>query len=219
MAKAKREKGFPVTESIITPEFRASFCDHVIVPDSVQSRTPGEEPFKKWSLAMLFDKSIDINILRTIAVKAIELAWPDAKDRPRKFNPTFKDGDNGDHTNDGIPAGEKWEGYSGCMYVNAISYKAPGVVHISSTNVPVTDPDAIYAGSYGRAQIAAQAYKGDSGFGVRFYLQNYMKTREGEPLSGGGGQKASDAFAGFASESEDTFAETSGAADTASLLG
>ena len=216
MATQKKSKGFPVTGSIITPEFRVSFCQSLIKPEVVTPKDGGDA-FKKYSMVMLFEKSADITALRELAMEAIKLAWPNEKDRPRKFRPTFKDGDNGDHTNDGLPAGEKWEGYKGHIYVNTLSYSAPGVVHVRNTKVPITDEAEVYAGSWGRAQISAQAYQGEAGAGVRFYLQNYLKVRDDEAFAGAGKQKAEDAFAGFAAPAEDTWANDVSSTD--SLLG
>ena len=200
------KKSFPVTEAILTPEFRASFADNVINPET-KNKQDGSGTYEQWGVCALFDKSQDISAIRRLAAEAIELAWPKEEDRPRKFRKAIKDGDSGDHTNDGIPPCEKYEGYAGHVYINLISYKQPGVVHKSNVNKPIMDPKEVYSGSYGIAQIRAQAYVSQAGAGVRLYLNNYMKTRDGDVLAGGGKTNPADAFAALV-DSNDGDTET-----------
>lgn len=200
---ANDKKGFPVTEAILTPEFRAAFADHVITPET-KTKADGSGTYDQWSVVALFDKKQDITAIRNLAAEAITLAWPKESERPRKLRKAIKDGNSGDHTNDGIPPCEKYEGYDGHVYINLITYKQPGVVHRNDINRPIMDPKEVYSGSYGIAQIRAQAYSGPSGSGVRFYLNNYMKTRDGEILSGGGRTSPADAFAALVEDKDET---------------
>jgi hypothetical protein len=206
------KKGFPVTEPILTPEVRLAFAQHIMVPEE-KTKMDSDETYNQWSAALLMPKEgTDFSAIKNMCMDAIRQAWPDEKDRPRKFNVTLKDGDSGDHTKDGVPPAEKYQGFEGHMSLNAMSYRQPGIVHKDNVRVPLTNPDDVYSGCYGIAQIAAQAYKNTSGAGVRILLLNFMKTREGEPLTGGAGKpKAEDAFAAFAGEEEKT--STGGAFD------
>lgn len=194
------KKGFPVTESMVTNEMRIAFVS--LLKPEVKKHPVSQEEYKQWGFTGLIPKGEDIAALKALAMEAVEKAWPDEKSRPRKFNPTFKDGDSGEHTKDGVPAGEKWDGFANHIYINFIAYRAPGVVHQRDIKTPIRVPDEVYGGCYGRAQVCAQAYQNKSGSGVRFYVQNFMKTRDGEAFSGGGKQKAEDAFASFASAND-----------------
>ena len=198
----KNKKGFPVTEPILTPEIRLAFAQHIMEPEE-KTKMNSDETYNQWSAALLMPKEgTDFDPIRKLLIDAIGAAWPDKKERPRKFNVTLKDGDDGDHKKDGVPPAEKYQGFENHMYLNAISYKQPGIVHKDNIHVPLTNPDDVYSGCYGIAQIAAQAYRNQSGAGVRILLFNFMKTRDGEPLTGSAKPKAEDAFAAFAPEDE-----------------
>ena len=194
------KKGFPISEPVLTPEVRLSFAQHLMNPEE-KTKMGSEETYNQWSASLLIPKDANLDPIKDKIKQAILEAWPDPADRPRKFNPTIKDGDSGDHKKDGVPQSEKYGGYKGHMYLDAIAYKQPGIVHKDNVRVPLTDPDEVYSGCYGIAQVAFQAYKNASGCGVRILILNFMKTREGEPLMGGGSKpKPEDAFAAFASE-------------------
>ena len=194
------KKGYPVTAPILTPEVRLSFAQHIMVPEE-KKKMNSDETYNQWSASLLMPKDSNLDLIKDTIKQAILDAWPDPADRPRKFNAVLKDGDSGDHKKDGVPQSEKYEGYINHMYLDAISYKQPGIVHKNNVRVPLTNPDDVYSGCYGIAQIAFQAYRNASGCGVRTLLLNFMKTRDGEPLMGGGSKpKPEDAFAEFASE-------------------
>lgn len=202
-------KGYPVTNSIVTPECRASFVN--LLKPEIKKGDKGD--YEKWGMACLFPHDTDMSAVKRMAQEAINLAWPNEADRPRKFRVFLKDGDNGDHTNDGVPAGEKWSGYAGCYYFSAISYRQPGIVHQKDISSPIIDEKEVYGGMWCRCQIAAQAYKSEAGYGVRVYLQNVMKTRDDEKL-GAGGEAASSAFASYVTD-ETPAQDNSSAPDSA----
>lgn len=197
---ANNKKGFPVTDPVLTPEVRLSFAQHLMIPEE-KKKMNSDETYKQWSASLLIPKDANFQAIKDACNAAVIAAWPDKADRPRKFNVTIKDGDSGDHKKDGVPQSEKYEGYADHMYLDAISYKQPGIVHKDNVRAPLTNPEDVYSGCYGIAQIAAQAYTNTSGSGVRILILNFMKTRDGDPLSGGGAKpKPEDAFAAFADE-------------------
>lgn len=80
-------------------------------------------------------------------------------------------------------AGE-YEGYvPGALFLNVTSQQRPEIV---DANVqPIIEQSKLYSGCYGRVSLRAFAYE-TNGKGVSFGLQNVQKTRDGEPLGGGG---------------------------------
>ena len=88
------------------------------------------------------------------------------------------------------------DGYAGTVFIAATSKQQPGVV--SANLKPIIVRDDLYAGCYCRASVTAFAYDKAGNKGVSFGLQNIMKTRDGESVSGR--SRAEDDFAGYTTD-------------------
>lgn len=78
--------------------------------------------------------------------------------------------------------------YAGMMFINANSPQKPGVRVLENGQMyEAMDDDDFYSGCWGAATIALYAYKNDDNgsFGIGCALNNVIKTRDGERLSGG----------------------------------
>lgn len=71
--------------------------------------------------------------------------------------------------------------YEGCMFLNASSTVAPGIV--DAKRQPITDHSLVYSGVYGRASVTFFAFNVDGNRGISCGLNNLQKIRDGEPLS------------------------------------
>lgn len=80
--------------------------------------------------------------------------------------------------------------FAGCWFINATSMYKPGVVD-KDLNV-IVDPDDLYSGCYGRAQISFYAYNRQGNKGIACGLRNLQKLENGEKL--GGATSAIEAF-------------------------
>lgn len=90
----------------------------------------------------------------------------------------------------GKPYGEEC---AGMMVMSAsTNTKYPPQVIRASDRQPITDPREIYSGCYGYVSVNFSAYSNKT-VGVGCYLNNVMKTHEGDPL--GGGSSAESDFA------------------------
>lgn len=88
--------------------------------------------------------------------------------------------------------------YEGMWYINARSSRKPQV--INTQREPLTDDDSVYSGMYGKLSVTAFAYdKGSKG--VSFALNNVLKTKDGDRLSGAA--SAEDDFADDLNEDDD----------------
>lgn len=156
---------------VITGEVRFSF-PHVFVPSAMEGQK------EKYSVSLIIPKS-DTKTLGEIQAaidEALQLGV--ASKFGGKLPPVWKnplrDGDL-DRPDDAA--------YAGCMFVNANSDNAPGVV---DTQVqPILNRDAFFAGCYGRAGITFYPFNSNGNKGVACGLQNVQKLRDGERLSGG----------------------------------
>lgn len=72
--------------------------------------------------------------------------------------------------------------FEGMMFLNANSFRKPGVVD-NNLN-PILEQEDFYSGCYGRASINFYAY-GTPSKGIAAGLNNIQKLEDGEPLAGG----------------------------------
>jgi len=96
-------------------------------------------------------------------------------------------------------SGDRGPEYRGHFFLNAASDNKPGIVDKNAK--PLFDPDVFYSGCYGRADLGFYPYNQAGNKGVGVGLNNLMFTREGDRLDGR--QRAEDAFAAYASKTED----------------
>lgn len=167
---------------VITNEVRFSYLN-VFEPKSVN----GSEPI--YSVSLIIPKS------DTETIKAINQAVETAKQEgigkfegkiPAKIKLPLRDGDI-DREDD--------EAYADCYFLNANSTQPPGLIY--NNGVKIVDSTDLYSGCYGKASVTFYAFNQSGNKGIACGLNNLMKTRDGEALSG-----RLDAAADFADEIE-----------------
>ena len=168
-----------IPTKVLTGEVRLSFA-HLSTPYA-HPGNPNAEP--KYSVTMLIPKSdtatkanIDSSIQAAYEA-AVNSSWKGA--RPQLKNALIYDGDG--FRTDGTPFGPEAKGH---WVITASSKRKPQVVHISDVNTELA-PQDIYSGMYARVTMNFFSFNTNGNKGVGCGLGNVMKTRDGEPLSGG----------------------------------
>ena len=109
---------------------------------------------------------------------------------PRNLKTPLRDGD------DEFPEDDT---YKGMWFMNASSTTKPGVLVLDNGElVDALDGDDFYSGCYGCAAVNFFPYNTSGNLGVACGLNNVIKTRDGDKLSGG--HSAREDFADLASE-------------------
>lgn len=193
-----------IATKVLTGEVRLSYVNLITPKANNQGDTP------KYSVQLLIPKSDTTtvqDILQSIeaaAAKAVNEKWGGV--RPAiDFKSILHDGD-GVKPDAGTPYAPECKGH---WVLNASSERKPDVVHISNINAPLA-PNDIYSGMYARVTINFYGYKNRK-IGVGCGLGNVLKTRDGDPLSGGA-SAASD-FAGIG-QATDAYGAAAPAAPT-----
>ena len=160
-------------ETITTPFFRLCF-PNLAKPKDVPA-VGGKKAYQRFDMVMAFPKSTDLKDLKKIANAAIVAMWPDPTKRPGNIRSPFKDGDrpNGN--------GNIMDGFPGCIVVNAMSTRRPGMVG-PDPKIPLDAEKDLYPGCWCRAVIHAFAYSGQGGSGVSFGIDHIQKYKDDEPL-------------------------------------
>lgn len=181
-----------IPTKVLTGEVRLSYVN--LVAPRANSNDPNAEP--KYSVTLLIPKT-DTAVKQNIDA-SIQAAAADAQSkiwngvRPPVMPVPIHDGD-GVREN-GTPYGPECKG---CWVITASSKQKPQVVHQSDINTELL-PQDIYSGMYARVTINFFGYSRAGKRGVGCGLGNVMKTRDGEPLSGGATAAAD--FAGVGQE-------------------
>ena len=174
---------------VLTGEVRLSYA-HLTQPYA-NPKQPGAKP--KYSVTLLIPKT-DV-ATKTDIEQSIEAAAQDAVAkkwggfRPPQLKSVLHDGDG--VKQDGTPFGEECKGH---WVMTASSEQPPQVVGMDNINCQLA-PQDIYSGMYARVTVRFFGYANSGNKGVGCGLGNVLKTRDGEPLSGGA-SAASD-FAGI----------------------
>jgi len=161
-------KNTPVTKVIIP--CRISFAN-IFEPKAING---GDE---KYSVSCVIPKSDKATLMKIH--KAVEAAKEDGKVRkwngkiPPNLKLPLRDGDI-DRPDD--------ETYQDCMFVNATSKDAPGIV--DRRVQPVTDPMMVYSGCYCNVSVNFYAFNANGNRGVAAGLSNIQFVRDGDRLSG-----------------------------------
>lgn len=161
----------------IIGEVRFSYL-HVFEPWSADETTP-----KNFTATLLIPKTNTklVEEIRKAIREAYDVAvtekWGGKKPPFDKVSP-LRDGD--EPKDDGESRGEAYEGH---YFLNAKSRTQPGV--IGSDRKPILDSEEFYSGCYGYASVGFSGFSHTSGkMGISIFLNNLMKTRDGEPLGG-----------------------------------
>lgn len=161
-------KNTPVTKVIIP--CRISFAN-IFEPKAING---GDE---KYSVSCVIPKSDKATLMKIH--KAVEAAKEDGKVRkwngkiPPNLKLPLRDG--------GIDRPDD-ETYQDCMFVNATSKDAPGIV--DRRVQPVTDPMMVYSGCYCNVSVNFYAFNANGNRGVAAGLSNIQFVRDGDRLSG-----------------------------------
>lgn len=136
----------------------------------------------KFSTTLIIPKS-DKTTLGKIAkamnaAKAAYLSRNPGKKLPSNLASTMHDGD-GEKPN----GGEYGPECKGCFVMSVSSKNKPVIVNADKT--PLSDPQELYSGCYGRAIINFYVYDNTGNKGLSAGLNGIMKLSDGEPLAGG----------------------------------
>lgn len=175
-----------IATKVLTGEVRLSYVN-LTAPRAAQ---PNAQP--KYSVTLLIPKTdnatlIDINAsIKAAYEEGVTKKWGGAHPQQKII---VHDGDG--LRPSGLPFGDECKGH---WVLTASSKTEPQVVGIDTVNRELA-PSDIYSGMYARVTINFFAYDTAGSKGVGCGLGNVMKTKDGEPLSGGA-SAASD-FADF----------------------
>lgn len=164
---------------VLTGEVRLSYV-HLTTPYANPNQ-PNAEP--KYSVTLLIPKTdfatkADIDAaIEAAAAEAMNKKWGGF--RPPQLKVPIHDGDG--VRQDGTPYGEECRGH---WVMTASTKPMPQVVDQSNIRVQLA-PQDIYSGMFGRVTVRFFGYSNSGNKGIGCGLGNVMKTRDGEPLSGG----------------------------------
>ena len=168
-----------IPTKVLTGEVRLSYV-HLLEPYANPNQQ-GSEP--KYSVTLLIPKTdaatkadIDASI-QAAYEDGVKNKWQGA--RPQLKNALIYDGDG--FRNDGSKFGPECAGH---WVITAGTKQKPQVVGISNINCELA-PQDIYSGMYARVTLNFFTFNTGVNKGVGCGLGNVMKTRDGEPLSGG----------------------------------
>ena len=165
-----------IATKVLTNEVRLSY----VALTTPRAPRQGGDP--KYSVTLLIPKTdaatvADINAsIKAAYEEGVSKKWGGAHPQPKVI---VHDGD-GLRTS-GLPFGDECKGH---WVINASTKNKPQVVGIDNINCELA-PQDIYSGMYARVTLNFFAYDTAGSKGVGCGLGNVMKTRDGEPLSGG----------------------------------
>ncbi|MCX4317753.1 MAG: DUF2815 family protein [Lachnospiraceae bacterium] len=165
-----------MSTQITTGKVRFSYCS-LFEPRAAVAG--GQETY---SVTLLIDKGDKFTLDKIKA--AIEEAKQNylqnnsGKKLPTGLKTTLHDGD-GERPNGGDFGPE----CAGCYVITVSSKNKP--VLVDKNKAPITDPQDLYSGCYGRAIINFFVYDTNGNKGISAGLNGVMKLHDGEPLSGG----------------------------------
>ncbi len=166
-----------MSKNLVTPEFRASFV-HLTKPRSGDPNNPDGE--KKYSLSVVLEMD---NPAHAKFLKELEkVVDATAKDKfggklPKKLKRPFRDGDEEENRPE----------LAGCVFFSCSAKEEFRPDIVDADLQAVIDPKELYSGMYCRVSLRPYAWDHPTGGkGVSLGLGNVQKTKDGEPLSGGG---------------------------------
>lgn len=165
-----------IATKVLTGEVRLSYAN-LTTP-----RAPQQGGEAKYSVTLLIPKTDGATLANIDA--SIKAAYEDGVNKKwGGAHPTQKvivhDGDG--LRPSGLPFGDECKG---CMVLTASTKNKPQVVGMDNIDCELS-PSDIYSGMYARVTINFFAYDTAGSKGVGCGLGNVLKTRDGEPLSGG----------------------------------
>ena len=137
---------------------------------------------EKYSVTLLIPKKDKATLKKMDdaieAAKNVYKTKNPGKKLPANLQTTIHDGD-GERPSGGDFGPE----CKGCMVLTVTSRNKPVVV--GADKAPLTDPQEVYSGCYGRAVLNFYVYDTAGSIGVTAGLNGIMKLEDGEPLAGG----------------------------------
>lgn len=185
---------------VLTGEVRLSYV-HLNEPYANKNNTNGKAKYSTTILIPKTDTTTRAEIdaaFKAAYEDGVTNKWKGA--RPVVKNPLIYDGD-GVRT-DGQAFGPECKGHW-VITASCADTRKPQVVDMSNINVQLP-PEQIYSGMYARVTIRFYPFDTAGNKGVGCGLGNVMKTRDGEPLSGG--TTAAADFAGIGQVVQSDFA-------------
>ena len=168
-----------IPTKVLTGEARLSY---VHLSEKYVNPQQGGEP--RFSCTLLIPKTdvatkADIdNSIKAAYEAAVVNDWKGA--RPTLKNALIYDGDG--VRSDGTPFGAECKGH--WVITASSKNRKPQVVHISNIDCELP-PQDIYSGMYARVTLNFFSFNTNGNKGIGCGLGNVLKTRDGEPLSGG----------------------------------
>lgn len=165
-----------IATKVLTGEVRLSYANLITPRASMQGGV------EKYSVTLLIPKTdsatiADINAsIQAAYNEGVNKKWGGAHPTAR---PIVHDGDG--LRPSGTPFGDECKGH---WVMTASSQIKPQVVGVDNINCELA-PSDIYSGMYARVTINFYPYDAAGAKGVACGLGNVLKTRDGEPLSGG----------------------------------
>ncbi len=178
-----------IPTKVLTGECRLSYA-HLVSPHASQQ---GGEP--KYSVTLLIPKTDAATIadmrasMEAAYNDGVGKKWNGARPQPK---PLIYDGDG--LKQNGLPFSDECRGH---WVITASSKTKPQVVGLDNLSCELA-PQDIYSGMYARVTINFFPYDTAGSKGVGCGLGNVLKTRDGEPLSGGASAAADFEGLGFA---------------------
>lgn len=162
-------------KKVNTPEFRVSF-PHLFTP-----RKNDLNGKMEYSVTALFPKGTNINELLAAANEvAVSAFGPDKTKWPKNLKMPFKKQEDSLDKDGKLRSGHEEGAWLMNLKCDA-SKNQPGIVDAQVQ--PIIDPKEVYAGCYGKASITFFAFNQPAAKGVSIILNNFQKTKDGEPLT------------------------------------
>lgn len=158
---------------ITTGKVRFSYCN-LFTPRK------NDNDADKYSVTILIPKSDKATLAKIkTAQEAAKTKWTESgKKLPPNPKNTLHDGDS-----ERPEGGEYGEECKGHYVITCSSNNRPTVIYADKT--PITDPQELYSGCYGRAVLNFYVYDSKGRKGISAGVNGVMKLHDGEPLCGG----------------------------------
>jgi hypothetical protein len=163
-----------IATQLTTGKVRFSYC-HLFKPVK-----PKGSDTEKYSVTLLIPKK-DTRTREKInaAIEAARALYAEKGGKgAERLKTTLRDGDG--EKPDGGPYGPECKG---CILLPSSSLRAPTLVYADKT--PLTAPQELWSGCYGRAVLNFYAYEANGNRGITAGLNGVMKLHDGEPLTAG----------------------------------
>jgi len=145
---------------VITPQAVLSYPNLFVARENQQGKLI-------YSAELVFNSTTDLAEMKAAASAAAREQWGSAV--PKGIRNPFDD------------RAEQFNYDEGSIFVRTNSQSAPGIVQGPKRSI-CTDPDVFYPGCIVIAELTARAYDISGSKGVKFFLNNIWKIRDGERL-------------------------------------